>query len=112
MYQDFGHVPAENTRIVTQLLIDGRTIANETKGRNAGILSPEVPHYLALHVPNGSCAAILGGRSQLSVEIAARYDRPGAGQLCYLERFVYVADEKRFEVNGGSTQCAGQKILE
>ena len=111
-YENFGHVSAESARVVRSLMIDGKRVASETKTRNAGILSPEVTHRLHLHIPSASYAAIINGHATLKVELAAAYTGPGRGPLCYLERFVYLADEKEFEVDGGSTRCDDQKELE
>lgn len=111
-YENYGHVSAENTRMVRQLRIDARAVAGQTKAKDAGILSPEVPHHMHLHVPLGSYDAIVAGRSQLEVEVAATYRGPGREPMCYLERFTYTPDEKQFEVDGGTTRCADLKELD
>lgn len=110
-YANFGHVSAEGARLTRRLTIDGKIVNSETRIKNAGILSPEVPHSVDLHVPDASYGAVVSGKAVLKVEFAATYTGPGRGELCYLERFVYVAEEKQFEVDGGSTHCADQQAL-
>ena len=86
-------------------------VAEQTKSIEAGILSPEVPHHMHLHVPNRTYGAIVAGRSKLEVIVAATYSSSGRAPMCYLERFSYTPDEKQFEIDGGTTRCADLKEL-
>lgn len=113
LYRNDGDVAAENVVIERRMRIDDRLILAGDGRKNAGILSPREPHHLRLHIPPKAMDGIIAGNSKLSVEIAANYDGPNhRRQLCYLERFVYVADEKSFEVDGGTADCAGQERFE
>jgi len=113
LYRNDGDVAAENVMIEHRMRIDDRLIPARDGRKNAGILSPREPHRIRLHIPPKAIDGIIAGKSKLSVEIAANYDGPNhRRQLCYLERFVYVADESAFEVDGGTADCAEQERLE
>jgi hypothetical protein len=113
LYRNDGDVAAENVVIERRMRIDQKLVADQDRRKHAGILSPKEPHHFNLHIPPNAMDAILAGRSALSVEIAANYQGPNHHHwLCYLERFVYVADESAFEINGGSADCADQPQLQ
>ncbi len=107
-YEDLGELSAEGVVITGRLALDGRTIPGQEWSKDAGIISPHVAHYLHFHLPADAYAAVLSGRSRLTVEVAAKYDGPHGRQLCYLERFVYTPDDAAFDVDGGTPRCENQ----
>jgi hypothetical protein len=111
-YKNFGSVAAENVVIFRRMSIDGTIVAGQTRRKAAGIISPQVPHRVFLHLPPAAYDAIASGRSTLRVEVGATYQGLYRGNHCYLERFVYEPDEKVFEVDGGSPQCEQLKELQ
>jgi hypothetical protein len=113
LYRNDGDVAAENVIIERQMRIDHKLTTAPDGRKNAGILSPREPHHLRLHVPPSAMDGVIAGNSRLSIDIAANYDGPGQRRhLCYLERFVYVAEESVFEVDGGTANCAERERLE
>jgi hypothetical protein len=112
LYRNDGDVAAVAI-IERRLRIDDKLTTAPDGRKNAGILSPREPHHLRLHVPPRAMDGVIAGNSRLSIDIAANYDGPDhRRQLCYLERFVYVAEEGVFEVDGGTTNCAERERLE
>ncbi len=104
-YRNFGHLSSDETVIDSRVLIDGAPIGAIDRLR-AGILSPNVPHYIYRHLPPGKYAAIIDGKAAFEVEVKATYRGFDRRRLCYFERFGYVADAKRFEVRGGTSHCS------
>ena len=107
IYQNFGHVSADDVLMRFQLIIDGRHVAGRHERLDAGIISPEVPHRFYLHIPNSAYNSIVRGHSTMIVEVTGSYSG-GQTPLCYLERFRYVPDDNSFEVAGGSPRCQDQ----
>ena len=113
IYRNDGDVAAENVVIECRMRIDEKLVPEETRRKNAGILSPKELHHFQLHIPREKMPAILAGHSSLSVEIAADYEEPNhRRQLCYVERFAYAVDESAFDVNGGTADCASRTQFE
>lgn len=108
-YKNFGSVAAEGVVMFRRMSIDGRFVTGQTRRKVAGIISPQSPHHLFMHLSPASYDAIVSGRSTLRVEVGATY-QGYHGNLCYLERFVYEPDEDLFEVDGGSPRC--EELLE
>ncbi len=104
-YKNFGSVSAEDAVLFRRMLIDGKIVGGQTRRKAAGILPPEAPHRLFLHLPPTAYDAIVSGRSTLRVEVGATYQGLYHGNLCYLERFVYEPAEDLFEVDGGTPRC-------
>jgi hypothetical protein len=103
-YRNFGHLSSDETLIDSRVLIDGVPVGTANRLR-AGILSPNVPHYVYRYLPPGRYAAIVDGKATLEVEIEATYRGFDRRRLCYFERFGYVADASRFDVLGGTSRC-------
>ncbi|HZO82767.1 MAG TPA: hypothetical protein VFB33_13815 [Candidatus Binataceae bacterium] len=104
-YRNFGHVPADNVRLQAAVFLGGRQLADEGVTRSVGVLSPDVPHHIYLHVPPQSAPDILAGRAKLLAQVSAWYAGSGARTFCYRERFAYMPDSGTFEIAGGSTRC-------
>jgi hypothetical protein len=110
-YKNFGSVAAEGVVMFRRMILDGRVIGDETRRKAAGILMPDSPHRLFMHLSEESYDAVVAGRSKLRVDIGAVYQGLSrASDLCYFERFVYEPGEKLFEVDGGSPRC--QELLD
>jgi hypothetical protein len=107
-YEDLGQLSAEGVVITGRLALDDRTIPGQEWSKDAGILSPQVRHYLHFRLPAEVYPAVMSGRSKLTVMLAAKYDGPFGRQLCYLERFVYMPDAAAFDVDGGTPRCENQ----
>ncbi len=110
-FRNFGNVAAQDVKVTQCLKIGGVVVKDSAKTLNAGILSPNTPHHLHLHIPLASYPAISAGRSTLLVEVAASYVS-AERQMCYLERFAYIADENDFLVDGGTTDCKIEMMTE
>src|SRR5579885_621369 len=104
-YRNFGHLSSDQTVVYTRVMLDGAPVDGEVQRIYAGILSPEVPHFVFRKLPPAKYAAIVGGKASLQVEVKATYRGFDARRLCYFERFRYVADAQRFEITGGSSRC-------
>ena len=105
-YKNFGSVAAEGVVMFRRMLIDGKVVRTQTRRKAAGILMPDSPHRLFLHLPPGAYSEIASGRSTLRIEVGAIYQGlTRTSSLCYLERFAYVPGEDVFEVDGGSPRC-------
>jgi hypothetical protein len=109
-YRNFGHLSSDNTVLDTRMIIDGSVVAGETVRLEAGILSPEVPHFVYRRLPPDKYPAIANGRSMLEVEVKATYRGFDRRPLCYFERFRYVVDSARFQVHGGTSRCDEQPV--
>jgi hypothetical protein len=107
-YQNFGAVPAEDTLIGERLMIDGRPLAGQSPPVAAGIISPQVPHQLQVRLDDSDYETVAAGKSQLVVEVRARYHGPPGKPLCYFEKFRYIPEIDGFEVSGGSPRCEDQ----
>jgi len=109
-YRNFGHLSSDNTVIDTRLIIDSAVITAESRRLEAGILSPDVPHLIYRHLPPAKYGAIVDGSATLEVDVEATYRGVDRRQLCYFERFRYMADATRFEVQGGTSHCDEQPV--
>ncbi|SRR5579875_1784794 len=104
-YRDFGHVPADGVRVRGELLLDGHRLVLVTK--TVGIMSPQVPHVLFLHLTRDQFEAAIGGKAILSARFTARYNSAAERQFCYCEDFSYSRHAGMFEAVGGTTRCDG-----
>jgi hypothetical protein len=104
-YKNFGSVAAEGVVMFRRLSIDGKVVHDQTRRKDAGILSPGPPHRLFMHVSQAVYGTVVAGRSKIRVEIGARYQGPHRGYLCFFERYAYEIDEGLFDVDGGSPRC-------
>jgi hypothetical protein len=108
-FQNFGPVPADDVVVGEQLSLDGRPLTNGSYSRDAGVISPGVPHEIRVRVTEGDHQAVIAGRAQLAVEVKARYRDSSLRTHCYLERFVYYPDSDHFDASGGSARCDEQE---
>jgi len=91
-YRNFGHLSSDDSIVYTRVMLDGAPVAGDIEHINAGILSPEVPHFIFRKLPPAKYAAIVGGKANLQVEVKATYRGFDTRRLCYFERFNYVAN--------------------
>ncbi|MGH7840466.1 MAG: hypothetical protein ACREQT_02985, partial [Candidatus Binataceae bacterium] len=110
-YRNFGNVSGTNVKLLRRLFIDGAEVKSSTKISTPGILSPEAPHLLYIHIPPSAYAAIKAGKSSLEIQIAAKYTNLRLQPLCYMAHRVFDAREKDFDVNGGTLDCAALRGL-
>lgn len=103
-YRNFGYIPADDVRLQVTMFIDGQALAANALTRNAGILSPDVPHHVFLRIPKGHYADVLAGRDRLLAQVSAWYNS-GKRSFCYRERYVFMPDSQTFEIDGGSSRC-------
>jgi hypothetical protein len=104
-YKNFGSVAAEGVVLFRRLLVDGKVVHDQTRRKEAGILSPGPLHRLFMPVSEAVYDAVLAGRSTMRVEIGVKYQGPHHGYLCFFERYAYEIDEGLFDVDGGSPRC-------
>ncbi len=104
-YRNFGHVPADDVHLRATMFIDDKPLAGQAMSRSVGVLSPDVPHHVYLHVPAQQAAQILAGRARLLAQVRAWYKGSSRRAFCYRERFAYMPDSGTFEIDGGSSQC-------
>jgi hypothetical protein len=109
-YKNFGSVAAEGVVMFRRLLIDGKVVHDQTRRKEAGILSPGPTHRLFMPVSQDVYDAVVAGRSTIRVEVGVRYQGPHQGYLCFFERYAYEIDEGLFDVDGGSPRC--EELLE
>jgi hypothetical protein len=110
-FRNFGNVSAQQVKVTRRMLIDGAVVKDQTKTIDVGILSPSTAHHTHLHLPPDSYPAIVAGKVTLAVKIASSF-AAGTRNLCYLERFAYVAHENDFLVDGGTADCAAEAPIE
>jgi tRNA splicing endonuclease len=111
-YRNFGHIPADGVKLKATMFIysrplpaDGKPVAVNGVSSNAGILSPDVPHHVFLHIPKERYADVMAGRESLLTQVSAWYTNSGGRVFCYRERFTYMPDSDTFEIAGGSSRC-------
>lgn len=104
-YSNFGHVPADDVRLQAAMFIDDKPLAHQAVTRSVGVLSPDVPHQVYLHIPAQRFDAISAGRMRALVQVRAWYKGSGRRSFCYRERFAYMPDSGTFEIAGGSSRC-------
>ncbi len=102
-YRDFGHIPADGVRVRGELLIDGQRLAVVTK--SVGIMSPQVPHVIFLHLSKERLEAAMHGQTTLGAQFLARYQNPVGREFCYCELFKYSRHGGIFEAVGGTSRC-------
>ena len=108
-FKNFGSIHALDAIVGAHALIDGKVV-NDPAGfvseRDAGILSPSVPHSFYVFIPIEKYRAVAAGKSKLQVHVKMLYKGPAHDQqLCYFERFVYDSRVNVFEASGGTDQC-------
>jgi hypothetical protein len=111
-YHNFGSLSADDVVITGRLAVDGRTLTGQKWTKNAGIVSPSVPHFLLFHGPPQVYPAVMSGRSKFVVEVEATYSGAASSRLCYLERFVYLSDSDTFDVDGGTSRCEHRSLAD
>lgn len=104
-FRNFGHVPADDVRLEVTTYIDGSAQAAGRVIRDAGIMSPDVPHHVFVHLQRAHYADVAASRAKLLVDVAAWYRSSGRDLFCYRERFTYGAGSGTFEIAGGSSRC-------
>lgn len=104
-FRNFGHVPADDVRLMVTTYLGGSTQPANRVARDAGIMSPEVPHHIFVRIPYDRYADVIAGRVKLLTEVAAWYKAAGRSLFCYRERFAYKAGSGTFEIAGGSSRC-------
>ena len=104
-YKNFGSVAAEGVVMFRRLSIDGKVVHDQTRRKDAGILSPGPPHRLFMHVSQAVYGAVVAGRSK---DTGRNWrEIPGAASWLslFFERYAYEIDEGLFDVDGGSPRC-------
>jgi hypothetical protein len=110
-YRNFGHVPADNVRIRADLFVDGKPLLVAAVIKNAGVMSPDVPHHVSIVIPQDRWREIGAGRASTVVQVKARYSGAVGSGFCYRERFAYASDSGSFEIAGGTSRCDSQSII-
>lgn len=103
--RNFGPVPADDVYIQGDLIVNGRLLRATAVNRNAGIMSPKVPHYIHIHISKDQYAMAMAGHVNLGAQISAWYQNAAGLNFCYRERFSYVPDSDNFEIVGGTSKC-------
>jgi hypothetical protein len=111
-YRNYGHVPAEDTKIAERVLVDGKAVPGAGRELAAGIISPGVPHFFHVHLSDAMRDAVMSGKSPLVAIVTVSYNSDGRHKLCYLERFRYSPEMDSFDPDGGSPRCRDQQRLE
>jgi hypothetical protein len=108
-YKNFGNIPALETIVSVHAVVDGkmvRPVADAMSEIDAGIVSPNVPHYFYIALPADKYQAAIAGKSNLQVHVSVVYKGPARGtELCYFERFAYEPRLNIFQASGGDDRC-------
>jgi hypothetical protein len=108
-YRNFGSIPALDTIVAVHAVVDGKLVQpapDAMSAIDAGILSPNVPHYFYVSVPPDKYQAVAAGKSNLQVHVRLLYKGPAhEKQLCYFERFAYHFGLGVFQASGGDDRC-------
>ena len=110
-FRNFGHIPADDVRLRGDLFIDNKPLGADRVDRNAGIMSPDVPHHVFLHLPGDRYREVMAGRAALLAQVSARYQNSGGLEFCYRERFAFKSGSGTFEIAGGSSRCDQQSAV-
>jgi len=107
-FKNFGSIPALDAIVAVHAVVDGKVVESPTEmsARDAGILSPTVPHYFFASLTPDQYRAVAAGKSSLQVHVRLLYKGPAREkQLCYFERIVYDFRVNTFEASGGDDRC-------
>ncbi len=108
--RNFGSIQALDAIVGAHALVDGKVVkdpAEAVSEMDAGILSPNVPHFFYVFIPPEKYQAVAAGKSNLQVHVRMLYKGPAhEKQLCYFERFVYDYRVGTFLASGGDDRCS------
>jgi hypothetical protein len=108
-FKNFGSIPALDTIVSVHAVVDGKVAKpapGDLSARNAGIISPTVPHYFYASLTPDEYRAVAAGKSNLQVRVSMLYKGPThERQYCYFERMVYDFRTAIFEASGGTDRC-------
>ena len=108
-YKNFGNIPALDAILSVHAVVDGKVIkppAGAMSELDAGIVSPNVPHFFYISLPPDKYEAVKAGKSNLQVHVSFIYKGPAhAMQLCYFERYAYQLQWNMFQASGGNDRC-------
>jgi hypothetical protein len=108
-FKNFGSIPALDTIVSVHAVVEGKVVRTPGGGMSemdAGIMSPNVPHYFYLSLPLEKYQAVAAGKSNLQVHVSLLYKGPVHEQLlCYFERYAYDARTMIFQASGGHDKC-------
>jgi hypothetical protein len=111
-YKNFGNIPALDTIVSVHAVVDGKVVkpvADAMSELNAGIVSPNVPHYFYIALPADKYQAVTAGTSNLQVHVSVVYKGPAhVTELCYFERFSYELRFNIFQAAGGDDKCGSE----
>jgi hypothetical protein len=111
-YKNFGHIPALDTILSVHAVVDGKLVkpaAGAMSEIDAGIVSPNVPHYFYIALPSDKYQAVAAGKSNLQVHVRFVYKGPAhLMELCYFERFSYQLQWNIFQASGGDDRCGSE----
>jgi hypothetical protein len=108
-FKNFANIQAFDAVVGADALIDGKVVkypADAMSEREAGILSPNVPHLFYVFIPPDVYQTVAAGKSSLQVHVKMRYKGPAHDKLlCYFERFVFDYRAGAFLASGGNDRC-------
>jgi hypothetical protein len=108
-YKNFGNIPALDAIVDVHAVVDGKVVKPDSGAMseiNAGILSPNVPHYFYISLPLDKFQAVRAATSNLQVHVRMLYKGPAhVMQLCYFERFSFQPSLNIFQASGGDDRC-------
>lgn len=111
-YKNFGNIPALDTILSVHAVVDGKLVkpaAGAMSEIDAGIVSPNVPHYFYIALPSDKYQAVAAGKSNLQVHVRFVYKGPAhLMELCYFERFSYQLQWNIFQASGGDDRCGSE----
>jgi hypothetical protein len=111
-YKNFGNIPALDTILSVHAVVDGKLVkpaAGAMSEIDAGIVSPNVPHYFYISLPSDKYQAVAAGKSNLQVHVRFVYKGPAhLMELCYFERFSYQLQWNIFQASGGDDRCGSE----
>jgi hypothetical protein len=108
-FKNFGSIPALDTIVSAHAVVDGKVVKPGPATMSevdAGIVSPNVPHFFFVLLPPDKYQAVITGKSNLQVHVSVLYKGPAhAAQLCYFERFAFDFRVGVFQASGGNDRC-------
>lgn len=111
-FRNFGQIPAIDAIATVNALIDGKRVkpvAGEMASIDAGIVPPNVPYYLYAYLPTDAYQQVVGGKSNLQVQVRLMYKSPRLlHEYCYFERIVYDYRSETFRMAGGNDRCGSE----
>lgn len=111
-FRNFGRIPAQSSVVNVRALVDGKPVktpVGEMATIDAGIVSPNAPHFFYSFIPAKVYKSVTAGESNLQVHVKIVYKGPEPEhEYCYFEKIAYDFRSASFRLSGGSDRCGSE----